>query len=200
MHPVHFEEAIILRGTVVAGLSDDEYFELCQANELVHIARTPTRELVIRPLPGFLISHQVGSALFQVATRSHGYGGHTLSWAGYSLPDGAVLGPGVSWVSEATYSALMKTQRQKFPPLCPQFVLELKAPFDRLATLHTRFEQWLTYGVELAILLDAKPETAYIYRPGQPVEVVQGFDNELSGEPVLPSFRLDLRELREVAS
>jgi Uma2 family endonuclease len=195
-----FEEAIILRGTVVAGFSDDEYFALCQANELLHIERTPQRELVIRPLPGFATSELVGIALFQVANWSRRYGGHTLSWAGYTLPDGAVLGPGVSWVSEAAYSALTRAQRLQFPPLCPQFVLELKAPFDRLTTLQARFEQWLNYGVELAILLDADAETAYLYRPGQPVEVVRGFDNELSGEPVLPGFQLDLRELREAAS
>lgn len=194
------EEAIILRGAVVAGFSDDEYFELCQVNELLHIERTPQRELVIRPLPGFATSELVGIALVQVADWSRRHGGRTLSWAGYALPDGAVLGPGVSWVSEAAYNALTRTQRQQFPPLCPQFVLELKAPFDRLVTLQARFAQWLSYGVELAILLDADVKTAYLYRPGQPVEVVQGFDNELSGEPVLPSFQLDLRELREAAN
>jgi Uma2 family endonuclease len=195
-----FEEALTLRGAVLAGLGDDAYFALCQQNELFHIERTPARELVIRPLPGFMTSAQAGSALFQVVSWSRLYGGRTLSWAGYLLADGAVLGPAVSWVSEAAYSTLTKAQRQQFPPLCPQFVLELKAPFDSLATLQIRFAQWLTYGVELAILLDTEPETAYIYRPGRPIEVVQGFDNELSGEPVLPGFRLDLREVREAAS
>jgi Uma2 family endonuclease len=195
-----FEEAFTLRGAVVASISDDAYFELCQANELLHIERTPKRGLIIRPLPGFATSELVGIALFQVAAWSRHYGGHTLSWAGYTLPDGAVLGPGVSWVSEAAYSSLTRAQRLQFPPLCPQFVLELKAPFDCLITLQNRFEQWLSYGVELAILLDAAAEAAYLYRPGQLVELVQGFDNELSGELVLPGFRLDLRELREAAS
>ncbi len=194
------EEALVLRGAVVAGISDDEYFELCQANELLHIERTPQHELVIRPLPGCLVSLQLGSALGQLAAWSRRHGGHSLSWAGYTLPDGAVLGPGISWVSDAAYNTLTKTQRQQFPPLCPQFVLELKAPFDRLVTLQSRFAQWLNYGVELAILFDADAETAYLYRPGQPVEMIQGFDNELSGEPVLPGFRLDLRELRKAAS
>lgn len=194
------EEALTLRGTVVASISDDEYFELCQANELLHIERAPHHELIIKPLPGFTTSELVGIALFQVAAWSRYYGGHTLSWAGYTLPDGAVLGPGVSWISEAAYNTLTEAQQQQFPPLCPQFVLEVKAPSDRLITLQIRFAQWLSYGVELAILLDADAETAYLYRPGQPVEVVQGFDNELSGEPVLPGFRLDLRELREAAS
>ena len=103
-------------------------------------------------------------------------------------------------MSAAAYNTLTKEQRRRFPPLCPQFVLELKASFDRLTTLQTRFEQWLAYGVELAILLDTEAETAYIYRPGQPVETVLGFDDELIGEPVLPGFRLDLRELREAAN
>ena len=57
-------------------------------------------------------------------------------------------------------------------------------------------EAYLTNGMELGFLLDVEAEMAYVYRPGQPAETVRGYDQELSGEPVLPGFRLDLRPLR----
>ena len=84
----------------------------------------------------------------------------------------------------------------KFPPLCPAFVIEVKSPSDRLKTLQAKMEQWLSNGVRLGFLLNTETETAYVYAPDQAMQTVQGFDNELSGEPVLPGFRLDLRELR----
>ena len=87
-------QPLVLRGAVVAALSDDAFFELCQANELAHIERTPQREVIIRPLPRFALSELVGNALFQVVSWSRRHGGHTLSWAGYTLPDGAILGQG----------------------------------------------------------------------------------------------------------
>ena len=93
----------------------------------------------------------------------------------------------------ATVSAV---QLQKFPPLCPDFIIEIKSPSDRTKTLQAKMEQWLRNGVRLGFLIDTETETAYIYRPGLAVETVQSFDNKLSGEDVLPGFQLDLWELR----
>jgi len=71
-------------------------------------------------------------------------------------------------------------------------------PSDTLAGSQAKMEQWLQNGAQLGFLItDTPTEMAYIYRPGQPVGIVQGFDNELSGEPLLPGF---WRELREAVS
>ena len=118
------------------------------------------------------------------------------SLAGYTLPDGAVLSPDASWVSPARLATVTAAQLQKFPPLCPDFIIEVKSPSDRIKTLQAKMEQWLRNGVRRGFLLDTEAETAYVYWPGQPIEIMQGFNNELSGEPVLPGFQLDLRELR----
>ena len=61
-------------------------------------------------------------------------------------------------------------------------------------------EDYLANGVQLGFLLDLEAETAYVYRPGQPLETLPGFDRALSGEPLLPGFALDLRPLRPVAA
>lgn len=120
----------------------------------------------------------------------------TDSSAGYILPDGAVLSPDASRVSPARLATVTPAQPQKFPPLCPDFVIEVKSPSDRIKPLQAKMEQWLRSDVRLGFLLDTETETAYLYRPGQLPEAVQGFDAELSGEPVLTGFRLNLRELR----
>lgn len=198
MLPVEFEEATILRGPFVAGFSDDDFFRFCQENDLMRVERTANHEILLMPPAGFESSAASGDVLYQVASWSRRQGGRTLdSSAGYSLPDGSVLSPDVSWISEAIWAALTPEQRRKFPPICPEFVVEVKSPSDRIKTLQAKMEQWLTNGAKLGFLLNIEAETVYIYRPGQPVETVQGFDNELSGEPLLPGFRLDLRELRQ---
>ena len=73
--------------------------------------------------------------------------------------------------------------------------MEIKSPSDDLRVLQAKMEDYLVNGMQLGFLLDVEAETAYVYRSGQPAEIVQGYDQELSGEPVLPGFRLDLRPL-----
>ena len=190
-------EATVLRGPFVAGFSDDEFFEFCQSNDTARIERTADHEIVIMPPVGGESSAASGDTYFQVASWSRRHGGRAFeSSVGFHLADGAILSPDVSWVSALAWQALTAEQRQKFLPVCPEFIVEIKSPSDRIKTLQAKMEQWLRNGVQLGFLIDTETETAYVYRPGQPAETVQGFDNELSGEPVLPGFRLDLRELR----
>ena len=58
-------------------------------------------------------------------------------------------------------------------------------------------EEYRQNGAALGWLLAPDSETAYLFRAGQPgYETVQGFDQDLSDEDVLPGFVLDLRKLR----
>lgn len=197
-HYPDFAEATVLRGPFVAGFSDDEFFRFCQENELARIERTANHEIIIMPPAGFESSYSSGQAFgsLLIWNRQHRQGRVLESSVGYLLPDGAVLSPDASWVSPERLATVTPAQLQKFPPLCPDFVIEVKSPSDRLSTLQAKMEQWLNNGVLLGFLIDTETETAYVYRPGQPMQTVPGFGNELSGEPVLPGFRLDLRELK----
>ena len=51
-------------------------------------------------------------------------------------------------------------------------------------------------GCRLGWLIDVDAETVYIYEENKPERVLQGFDQTLSGEPVLPEFYFVLSELR----
>lgn len=199
MLPIEFEEAAILRGSFVTGLSDDEFFRFCQENDSVRVERTATHEIVIMPPAGNESSRSSGSVYFQLTLWAQQTGsGYTFeSSAGFSLPDGSVLSPNASWMNTSAWESLTDEQRQKFSPVCPDFVVEVKSPSDRIKTLQAKMEQWLANGAKLGFLLHVEAETAYLYRPGQPVEIIQGFLTELSGEPILPGFRLNLRKLRK---
>ena len=198
MYPNIPDEATVLRGPFVTGFSDDEFFRFCQENDLARIERTANHEIIIMPPAGFESSYSSGQAFgsLLIWNRQHRQGRVLESSVGYLLPDGAVLSPAASWVSPERLATVTPEQLQKFPPLCPDFIIEVKSPSDRIPTLQAKMEQWLSNGVRLGFLIDTETETAYVYTPGQPVEIVHVFDNELSGEPVLPGFRLDLRELK----
>ena len=189
---------LLLRGAPVTGFTDEEFYQFCQNNPTLHIERTATHEVVIMPPAGFESSASSGDTYFHLKTWSRSYRqGRTLdSSAGYSLPDGSVLSPDASWVSPERLAQVSAAELRGFPRLCPDFIIEVKSPSDRPNVLQAKMEQWLRNGVRLAFLIDTETETATIYRPHQAPETVQGFDHDLSGEPVLPGFVLSLRELR----
>lgn len=198
MYPSIPDEATVLRGPFVTGFSDDEFFRFCQENDLARIERAASHEIIIMPPAGFESSYSSGRAFgsLLIWNRQHRQGRVLESSVGYTLPDGSVLSPDASWVSPERLATVTPEQLQKFPPLCPDFVIEIKSPSDRIPTLQAKMEQWLRNGVRLGFLIDTEAETSYVYAAGQPMQTVQGFGNELSGEPVLPGFRLDLRELK----
>ena len=107
--------------------------------------------------------------------------------------------PDAPWGAAEKWNALTEEQRNnQFSLVCPEFVVELKSGSDSLRDLQRKLtDVWLANGIQLAFLLDADAEIIYVYRAGQPeAKVLPGFDRELSGEPVLPGFRLNLRLVR----
>lgn len=112
------------------------------------------------------------------------------------MPNGAMRSPDVSWIPMARWDALRPEQRKKFLPLCPDFVVELRSPSDRLGAVQQKMEEWMENGCRLGWLIDPEEETAYIYRENGERSVVDSFDATLPGEDVLPGLVLDLQELR----
>ncbi len=190
-----------LRGGPINRLSDDEFFELCRLNPELRLERTAQHDIMFRSPAGSESSESSGEAQGQLwlwnrqARLGHVY----ESSAGFKLPDTSVRSPDAAWLSNAAWEKLTPGQRSKLPPVCPEFMLDVKSPSDALADLQAKMQDYLANGMQLGFLLHIESETAYVYRPGQPVETVQGYDQELSGEPVLPGFRLDLGPLRRVA-
>lgn len=202
MRPIYeFPELPVLHGALMTRLSDDEFFELCQANPSLDFERNAQQEIIVMPPAGSESSEYCSEANYQLQhwNRPKRLGHVYESSSGFKLPDSSVRSPDAAWLSQAKWEQLTPEQRRKFPPVCPEFMLEIKSPLDDMTDLQAKMETYLANGMQLGFLLDVPAETAYIYRPGQPAEAVQSYDQELSGEPVLPGFRLDLRPLRRPA-
>ena len=128
--------------------------------------------------------------------RQHELGKTFDSSAGFTLDTGARLSPGASWIAGEKWKALSADDRRGFARICPDFVVELLSPSDRLTDTMRKMEHWLEAGARLGWLIAPGTESVYIFEPGQPVRPVVGFDQELVAGPLLPGFVLELRRLR----
>ena len=129
-----------------------------------------------------------------VWAESDGTGQVFGSSTGFTLPNGATRSPDVAWVRNDRLDALTEEEWQKFLPLCPDFVLELRSPSDAMGALQKKMEEYRENGAQLGWLLDPVSKRVHVYRPGAAVEVL---DNPASvaGEPVLRGFVLDVLQI-----
>lgn len=114
----------------------------------------------------------------------------------YDLPDGATKMPDVSWISAERW-AEEPDDEESFIQVVPDFVAEIRSKTDRLKKLQAKMtDTWMSNGVKLAWLIDPYNEQVFIYRPGEAVKCIKGFDQKLSGEPILLGFALNLQEMQ----
>jgi Uma2 family endonuclease len=185
-----------MRVRLAAPLGDDDLFELCTANRELRIERTTDGELVIMPPTGGETGRRNFDLTGQFAAwvRRDGTGVGFDSSTGFLLPNGAERAPDVAWVRRSCWDALTEAQRRKFPPVCPDFVIELRSPSDLLGAGQAKLEEYMACGARLGWLLDPDERRAYIYRPGRAVEVLD-HATELRGDPELPGLVVDLRSI-----
>ncbi|CAN1212406.1 Uma2 family endonuclease [Tumidithrix helvetica PCC 7403] len=112
----------------------------------------------------------------------------------FKLPNGSQRSPDVAWVKLNRWQALTLELRKKFPPIAPDFVIELRSESDRLSDLQAKMREYQENGVRLGWLIDPQERTVEIYRCGQEVEILKS-PNSLNGEDVLPDFVLNLSPL-----
>ena len=101
------------------------------------------------------------------------------SSAGFTMPNRAVLSPDASWMPRGRWRTISPADRQRFAHACPDFVVELLSPTDRLTDTMPKMEHWLEAGAKLGWLIAPGTGSVYIFEPGQPVRPVVGFDQEL---------------------
>ena len=176
-------------------MSDEELIAFSERNRPYKIERNAKGELeIMSPVGGDGSGWETivsGELLFWA--KEHG--GHTSnSNGGYKLLDGSLRSPDAAWVSQARWGALSKAQRRGFPPLCPDFVVEVMSPSDSRSVLEAKMEMWIANGTQLAWMVDPYAATLSIYRPGVKVEVLERPDSVEAGEPVT-GFRLSTRLL-----
>ena len=179
-------------------LDDGEFFEFCQINRDLRIERSSKGDIIIMPPTGGEtgVRNLELSAKFGAWEERDGAGIGFDSSTGFTLPNGAIRSPDVAWLRKERWEGLEKEQRRKFPPLCPDFVVELRSESDSLPMVQDKMTEYITNGAQLGWLLDPFNRKVHIYRADGSVEVLDNPES-VSGAPLLEGFILDVQSLWE---
>ena len=174
-------------------MTEDQLLQLCSDNGDLRIELTANRELIIMPPNGLEGSWQEGELYLQVGNwaKQDGTGRAFGPNAGYTLPNGAVRAPDVSWMPLSRWESMRREDQTKFGHTFPDFAIELRSPSDSLREVQDKMLEYMENGVRLGFLIDPQNRRVHVYRPGQPMEILEEPANA-SADPVLPGFVLDL--------
>lgn len=179
-------------------MSEEEFYEFCSLNEDHRIERTAQGDILIMPPAG----GETGSRNTDLAeqlrrwSKRDGRGVTFDSSTGFHLPNGAIRSPDACWVSRSRLVKLTRDERRRFVPLCPDFVVELTSPSDRLSKVQEKMREWMQNGAQLGWILHADGEEVHIYRPTG-VEILPK-PHRVTGEGPVEGFVLELAEFWEL--
>jgi Uma2 family endonuclease len=190
------QEPLVVHTRPVIDMDDEQFFQFCQLNRDLQIERTAEGDIIIMAPEGGSSGRGRSTliAKFERWAERDGTGQVFGSSTGFKLPNGATRSPDVAWVRNQRIESLTEEQWQKFLPLCPDFVLELRSPSDALGALQRKMEEYRENGAQLRWLLDPLGKRVHVYRPGAAVEVLDN-PGSLGGEPVLRGYVLDVLQI-----
>ncbi|MBW4610038.1 MAG: Uma2 family endonuclease [Hassallia sp. WJT32-NPBG1] len=177
-------------------VSHGQFKELATVNRDLKLDRTAAGELIVMPPTGSDRGNRnldIEGQLW-LWNRQTKLGKALNSSTGFHLANGADRSPDASWVKLERWEALTPQQQEGFPPICPDFVVELRSPSDSMDTLRAKMEEYKENGATSGWLIDRKNRNIEIYRQNQDVEILDN-PTTLSGENLLPGFVLDLTEV-----
>jgi len=177
-------------------LTDEQFFELCHKHQDLRFERNAQGDLIIMPPTGGLTSNRNADLIYQLIAwnRQKKLGKIFDSSGGFKLPNGANRSPDASFITLEKWQNLTLEQQEKFLPLAPDFVIELKSPSDKLIDTQNKMKEYIENGVKLGWLINPEKKEVEIYRQGQEKEILDN-PKTISGEDILPDFILDLSEI-----
>jgi len=177
-------------------LSDDEFFALCQINRDLRFERTAEGDIIIMAPTGAETGTRNADITAQLRNwaKHNGEGVAFDSSTGFKLPNRADRSPDGAWVLRSRLATLSREEKQKFLPLCPDFVIELLSPTDRLDSTKAKMDEYIENGSRLGWLIDPESRHVHVYRPNSLVVTIENV-SEISADPELPGFVLDLKEI-----
>ncbi|WP_353674806.1 Uma2 family endonuclease [Synechocystis sp. LKSZ1] len=189
-------ETTILKLEPAIHLSEGQFVALCQQNPDLKFERNPQGELLIMPPTGGETGRRNALLIARLVLWNETYDLGVVfdSSTCFRLPGGGDRSPDLSWVTKARWQALTPDQQRQFPPLCPDFVLELLSPTDTLTTTQAKMQEYLAAGAQLGWLINSLAQQVEIYRPRRSPEILTR-PVSLGGETVLPNFEINLQWL-----
>ncbi len=194
--PREREFPLVLRLRPLIDVTDDQLLVLSSLNRDLRLERNAEGDLLVMPPTGGETGARNAAITAQLGVwaKRDGTGTTFDSSAGFRLENTAVRSPDASWMPRSRYFQFTPEQRKKYIATCPDFVLELRSPTDTMADLHAKLREYIANGAHLGWLLDPETRRVYVYRPDAPVEQLDD-PATVAGDPVLPGFVLDLREV-----
>ena len=177
-------------------ISDDRFESFCRQNPDVEMEMTKEGELVIMPPTGGETGNRNFSLIVSFGNwvEANKSGIAFDSSTVFKLPNGAKRSPDLSWIKNARWKKLTKDEKVKFPPLCPDFVVELRSPSDSLKNLQNKMTEYIENGAALGWLIDSLEKKVHVYLPDSKIEILEN-PKQVSGEPLLEGFALNVRKL-----
>jgi Uma2 family endonuclease len=184
---------IVLNLKPFVDLSDNQFYQLCQNHRDLKFERTAHGELLIMPPVGgeggSREADLIGDLVFW--NRRTQMGKVFSSSTCFKLPNGANRSPDAAWIAWERWNQLTLEQQQKFPPICPDFAIELRSQSDALEPLQQKMQEYIDNGLRLGWLINPQDRIVEIYRANQLKQVLQ-IPTQVDGEDVLPGFVFDL--------
>ena len=171
------------------------FMEFVLENPDLNVEQDPSGEIVIMTPAGAQGSSKNSEIAFQLTgwTRQHG-GWSFDSSAMFVLANGAKRSPDAAWIQAERWEAVPASERELFPTIAPDFVIELRSKTDRLAPLKQKMQEYVDNGVRLGWLIDPQAKQVLVYRLGAK-EIILENPIAVSGEEVLTGFVLDTSRL-----
>ncbi|MGK7881584.1 MAG: Uma2 family endonuclease [Crocosphaera sp.] len=178
---------------VITKINDEQFFQLCCNNPELKLEQNQNGEIIIMSPTGGETGKRNADLItdFGIWNRQKKLGQIFDSSTGFKLPLGSNRSPDVAYIQQERWDKLTQEEKEKFPPIAPDFVLELKSKTDSLKEVQKKMQEYMNNGVKFGWLINPEKKQVEIYRQGQEKEVLDS-PQTLSGEDILPEFRLDL--------
>jgi Uma2 family endonuclease len=182
--------------SITLRVTSEEFEKLCQDNPERAFELTASGELIVMsPCGGESGNSELELGADLVNWNRQTRLGKTFSSSTiFILPNGAQRSPDAAWVELSRWEALTPEQRKKFPPLAPDFLIELRSETDRLPPLREKMEEYQANGVCLGLLINPQKKQVEIYRPGQEPSVLES-PSSINCSEVMPGFILSMSEI-----
>ncbi|MBI3928437.1 MAG: Uma2 family endonuclease [Armatimonadetes bacterium] len=156
---------IVLDLAPFLALTREQFLEFCRRHSDLRIERTARGEIVVMPPTGGETGNRNTILLSRLQTWTESNQGKVFdSSTGFLLPNGAQRSPDASWIPEARWQTLSREERESFPPLCPDLVVELLSPTDSRPATREKMAEYAANGARLGWLIDPRTREVEIWR------------------------------------
>jgi Uma2 family endonuclease len=191
-------DVFVLKDSVTGNMTDAEFLRFCLENPDLRIERNSNLEIIIMSPVTTLSSFHSTEIIRQLSNWSvhDGRGLAFDSSTGFTLPDRSVLSPDASWLMIEKWNALSNEEKDRFAPVCPDFVIEVRSKSDHIDDLLQKMKVWIKNGAAEVWLIDPREATSYTLDASGALERYEGFARKLAGKGMIKGFELDLSRLK----